>query len=140
MVSGKMIPKFRAWHKGSMMAPALYIMRPVLDIKFDMQTIGIHIDDKGLQYKLCEPEEVVLMQWIGLDDINNVPIFEGDIVEFVIESKVYKELIRWCKHLAAFRGYYPAPEYEDGEDSSSLVSDLPYKVIGNIFENKDLLL
>ena len=91
-------------------------------------------------------------QWTGLLDKNSVEIYEGDIVNFqhiddygymtnVFQNGFYRGVVKWGEH-------YPAFDIFDIKDNStfgfdcnifSMESDIVIEVIGNIYENKELL-
>lgn len=74
-----------------------------------------------------------LMQYTGLKDKNGKEIYEGDILEYV-EDYIQEDLIKYSKGIV---------NYLDGGfqiDNRGLVAEWgPVKVIGNIYENKELL-
>jgi uncharacterized phage protein (TIGR01671 family) len=75
-----------------------------------------------------KPKDWVLMQYTGLKDKNGVEIYEGDILE-------------WC-YMEAGRGVV---EYVDFYSSFAPFNrlrrelDLKFEVIGNIYENPEVL-
>ena len=81
---------------------------------------NIHID----------PETV--SQYTGLDDINSLKLFENDIVSIVDKTKG-NLIVTWEKETA---GYYLL--CVDGE-SSEFIDDVESTIIGNIFDNLELL-
>ena len=75
--------------------------------------------------------EPVLMQFTGLKDKNGKEIYEGDIVrvKWLDEKELRVGAIEW------WRTY----EVADQNDSVYLNECFQIKVIGNIYENKELL-
>ena len=79
---------------------------------------------------LVEKHDLIIMQSTGLLDVNGVEIFEGDVVEGWQPSK-RRFVIQWCQMYASLcLG-----------DDSAICDDqmLKSKVIGNIYENPELL-
>ena len=85
-------------------------------------------------------ENIILMQSTGLKDKNGKEIFEGDIVQFEdyyeVSDSLYinKGIIEWCQG-----GFHVTNRdsvlMEDLLDGDSL----DVTIIGNIYENKELL-
>lgn len=71
-----------------------------------------------------------LMQYTGLKDKNGKEIYEGDIIAF----PTYKTVIEWSDKHAAYK---PWCEYMEGHDN--IEEGEPIEVIGNIYENPELL-
>ena len=130
--------KFRAWDKKAK------VMVIVLGIDFEDKKIccyaddhqqNIHTENYRLSFEDCE-----LREFAGLKDRNNVEIFEGDIVSY--ENSIYTVGFRDAEFLMLF--------YEK-DFEGDLVSGTCYrgihlggrndevKVIGNIYQNKNLL-
>lgn len=125
-----MIPRFRAWYT-----------------PFKGKTIGQEMKygqaGRLITHAEMAPDKYVLMQSTGLKDKNGVEIFEGDVVLFSVSdgfdhlvdekaivqsSECHSGLI--CKLVdldLEYRIYY------------DLVFHTDYEVIGNIYENKELL-
>lgn len=75
-----------------------------------------------------------LMQSTGLKDKNGVEIYEGDIVKNVYDE-IY--LVKWLD-----AGFYLEERYNGGFDYHELHldnTDCEFEVIGNVFEDKNLL-
>lgn len=79
-------------------------------------------------YYQCEVDGNSIGQYIGQNDINNKEIFEGDIVKEgcngLIGTVVWDNSLGTYK-LKEFEGYY--------------IKDAEWEVIGNIYENLELL-
>lgn len=121
--------KFRAWDKSS------NIMRT------DITSIRYNLDGSINQIDVFEgvdilfPEkEAILMQYTGLKDKNGVEIYDGDIAECNYCTKHNLQIV------------YDAPQFRlksvGGEacDNAHLIRINTWlKVIGNIYENPELL-
>lgn len=104
--------KYRAWEKN------LKEMITVDSIDFERKIIN-----KECAWRMFS--EVVLMQFIGLKDVNGIGIYEGDV----------------CESLLGVKGIvvFDKGEYKlKNEQSMYGITKLP-KIIGNVFENPELL-
>ena len=113
--------KFRAWDKETK------TMNGMAEIYRNRnQEIELHPRD----------ENIILMQSTGLFDKKEVEIFEGDIVDY----KGRKAIIKW-------HGSYASFIYRFVDELNKRVSEwhplflayYHFEVIGNIYENKELL-
>ena len=80
------------------------------------------------------PKTAILMQYTGLKDKNGKEIYEGDIVNAWYEedggynSKDKGEVVyRWQDSMFALKPAFPLSQYHK------------FEIIGNIYENKELL-
>ena len=80
-------------------------------------------DDYGVFAKIPIYEEAELMQYTGLKDMNGTEMYEGDIVHCPNSPNYGKWAVKWHGHMWNLTPYDP-PAHE---------------VIGNIYENSDLL-
>lgn len=128
-----MIPKFRAWDK------EIKMMIEISLIDFEMHVI------RGTHWKFGETEsikfnDIELMQSTGLKDKNGKEIFEGDILEVDDCGEVLGNAkLIWDNEQAAFM--IDAISVDDIAPFYEFVSDEDYfyRVIGNIYENPELL-
>lgn len=116
-----MIPKFRAWDKETK------TMNGMAEIYRNRnQEIELHPRDKN----------IILMQSTGLFDRNGQEIFEGDIVDY----KGRKAIIKWHGSYASFIYRFVDELKERGSEWYPLfLAYYHFEVIGNIYENKELL-
>lgn len=117
------IYKFRAWDKEKK------IMCKVFNIQFDLGYAGIRAPNYCVFEK--ELEKLELMQWTGIKDKNGKEIYEGDILQHIDTIVVVEPIIP----IDRFYSSYETP-YED--DWMSCAS-IDWEVIGNIYENPELL-
>lgn len=125
-----MIPRFRAWYTS-----------------FKGKTIGQEMKygqaGRLITHAEMAPDKYVLMQSTGLKDKNGVEIFEGDVVLFSVSDGF--------DHLVDEKAIVQSSECHSGLICKLVDLDLEYRiyydpvfhtdyeVIGNIYENKELL-
>jgi len=133
--------KFRAWLQGSM----LYIT-PSDDyfIDGDGKLVKIEQHYSGCTYEVFENHECNLMQYTGLKDKNGKEIYEGDIIEYndfnslrtgghAEDKIIVGKVIFSC-------GMWMVGENNCDHDLyEGLVNDKELEIIGNIYENPELL-
>lgn len=126
-----MIPKFRAWY-----------------IPFKGKTIGQEMKygqaGRLITHAEMAPDKYVLMQSTGLKDKNGVEIFEGDVVSVSVRNGFDYLDNKVCivKNSLDYSGLVCATVDEDLEYrifNTELFEEYTYEVIGNIYENSELL-
>lgn len=125
-----MIPRFRAWLKKD---------KEMIDVE------EIHFENGKIDFIgdaitwMCKNNDFVLMQSTGLTDKNGKEIFEGDILcdegleqedEFVYVTVSYKDGMWICYQITN-------DDFGYGGSLNEFAGD--YSVIGNIYQNKELL-
>ena len=76
-------------------------------------------------------EDFRLMQYTGLKDKNGVDIYEGDVIDYCWHSDSgHRKIIKFCDY---YLGYEPFL------DDYSMPDDGTVEIIGNIYENPELL-
>lgn len=120
--------KFRAWDKisGSMN------YKPCFNV--DWGSFNLNLAFKDSKIVADDPEYYEFMQYTGLKDNNGVEIYEGDIVK---DSRIW--VVGFNEHYASFGRRDPSL----GKNSTFIGGLHPYhktfEVIGNIYENPELL-
>lgn len=89
-----------------------------------------------------EGQDRILMQFTGLTDKNGKEIYEGDKLRDTLTGMTYVVKFGFCKKFA-YNGWYVENEAQNyftslnGDYSTILNSQI--EVVGNIYENPDLL-
>lgn len=98
------------------------------EIRIQYPTVNIRTKSGCIWTNL---ENVELMQYTGLKDKNGVEIYEGDIVRYAEFNcpVLWSKDLMWCIDIN--NGY--------GEEMLTAYFDYELEVIGNIYENKELL-
>ena len=79
-------------------------------------------------------DDIELMQYTGSHDKNGKEIYEGDIVG----DKDIKWVIKWNLHRMGF-SLYPTTEQLYDEMPINVENKLGFEILGNIYDNPDLL-
>lgn len=133
------IPKYKAYVK------ELDKILGVMAVFFDENMVTVE-DDNG-DYKQYRFDEVELMECTGLQDKNGVEICVGNLVKYqggvdetLIAEIVYDE--KYCKvQVRTFLSscYYDDDYGDELEDLDNWTTIEHFEVIGNIYQNKELL-
>ena len=131
--------KFRAWIKPKNPAETDHMVHPlVFQLIHDGSVDRLFTNDQ--KYK-DDMYDFTLMQYTGLKDKNGVEIYEGDIV--TEEAYNMPMTIVWSDDQKEWLGMGAGWMIEDQETyknyTDNMKSDDEYTVIGNIYENKELL-
>ncbi|HAQ4565346.1 hypothetical protein CUN46_00225 [Enterococcus faecium] len=126
-----MIPKFRAWYT------------PFKGEEFG-QEMKYGQAGRLITHAEMSPDKYILMQSTGLKDKNGVEIFEGDLVSISVQNGFDYLDNKVCivKNSIGHSGLVCATVDEDLEYrifNTELFEEYTYEVIGNIYENSELL-
>lgn len=124
-----MTPKFRAWHKKE---KKMIILGECIELRLDDS--GWMIIDDYKQEVVCNEEDGILLQSTGLKDKNGKEIFEGDILK-VTRGKNNPYIVEWSQEVCMF---CLASGKSAPMNLLDKYQDL-YEIIGNIYENPELL-
>jgi len=128
--------KFRAWDKKEKAMVYDVIVKGIWKSKIDPFTWFVEVIkdfDEFDEPIYFNPYDVELMQYTGLKDKNGKEIYEGDVVECVsCKEKDRKYKVTWCDKFLGFVLEHKKEKYQ-----ISIFND--FKVIGNIYENPELL-
>lgn len=125
-----MIPKYRAYDSGS-----LCRMYQPDEVLVGDGNIWI-IDEDGLAGEWIVNNDLNLTQSTGLFDKNGKEIFEKDIVDF----KGRKAIVKWHESYASFiYEFVDELQNRTTEWQPLYLSYYHFKIIGNSFENPELL-
>lgn len=128
--------KFRAWLKKEKLMGRVTLLEwldfdPDMDLAFE--TIKVQV---GMSTYTAFPDEIELMQYTGLHDKNGVEIYEGDIVKGSGRLAVCTFRINKALGVEVGSGFKFLAIQSDSLEHFLLKEK---EVIGNIYENKDLI-
>ena len=127
-----MTPKFRAWHHelGRMMlVETMYFFANGFE--------ELQLNDSVMNDSIpASPDEIELMQSTGLKDKNGKEIFEKDILDY----KGRNVIVKWHGSYASFiYEFVDELQKRTPEWQPLYLSYYHFEVIGNIYENHELL-
>ncbi len=127
--------KFRAWDRGS--------KRMLFPLEITFLNYGVKPSDgwvvaRGENWKFDttedgNDEDIIIMQYTGLKDKNENEIYEGDIVKVTLSDDGDKQ--EWMEAQVFFEN----GAFKLVNESFSVSVDSVCEVIGNIYENPELL-
>lgn len=146
--------KFRAWEPDTEKMVDVFGINPMVQKVYlsHQQLFGTAGDDLLLSYKPDEEYSYVrLMQYTGLKDKNDVEIYEGDIVKILytdwpscggchnspqehMDALALTRVVIW-----SVQGFYVSHKPDGYAESIEPGTHGFVEVIGNIYENPDLL-
>ena len=121
-----MNPSFRAWDK---LNNEMYVVEQINFDCGEFESIGYGITN------LCGADKIELMQSTGLCDKEGTEVFEGDILHHQIQTE-YTFIVKYDKDKGRWYGDGLSRTYRINITKEFLPY---YKVIGNIYENQELL-
>ncbi|WP_289135568.1 YopX family protein [uncultured Brevibacillus sp.] len=143
MQAGREI-KFRVWDKeqNKMLGPNFDREQYAIVSYNGLALLDITREDEdGYDYEM----DVEWLQYTGLSDMNGKEIYEGDVIEmecgcdseYGCSHGPYRAVVKWSAESASFEleGLHGRGAYVEFEDSY----EDEYLVIGNIYENPELL-
>lgn len=139
-----MIPKFRAWdkrRKEMWKVATLHIEDEYADL------FKTNIYEKPFDNPWAKFEDLILMQSTGLKDLKGVEIYEGDIVQstwYDVDNNPYKKkgeiTFVGAQYVIVYDSQFDVETGEITYDAHSLTYAEDVEVIGNIYENPELLI
>ena len=132
--------KFRAWLKRR----RTKIMCKVTMINFDLKSVYLLDHERGVELGWYDFNEIELLEYTNLKDKNGVEIYEGDVVESQLGIKYEVCFFEPSGAFGAITNYpyYDHKWFDDFSNMCVINNQETYKsleVIGNIYENKELL-
>lgn len=133
-----MLPKFRAWDKNN-----AYMEYTEKNLTVVFAQDGIQVVDHTTFSSSCtNMEDYVLLQSTGLKDKNDKEIFESEIVDVrTLEGTIYlRGVVKKVKGGFYIEGLYRSKNIPLTDFYfKSYTNTLEIKIIGNIYQDKDLL-
>lgn len=124
--------KFRVWVKKH------NLMFDIITICFDLKEVVVEHDVDGLGYWTYSFDEVIIMQQIGLEDLNNKEAYEDDLIGYKYYHENGEKVIGIGK-IYFDGGCYFLEDVKTKHKYPMYLAGLSFKIKGNIYQNKNLL-
>ncbi|HHI3608506.1 TPA: YopX family protein [Bacillus anthracis] len=93
--------------------------------------------DGDINFEFRNSKNVIWMQYTGLEDKNGKEIYEGDVVDTVYDGELFTGIVIYDESELDFKATNGQENY--GSNFQYLPCCDEVEVIGNIYENPDLL-
>ena len=129
-----MIAKYRAWDSANK-----EMFKDTFAITENGQVVVVEQESVASSPDYVFVYHLVIMQSTGLKDKNGKEIFEGDILACKTDDEVINLNVFWDEEHALFM--FESKKYNEQEPLAELVENntYPFEIIGNIYENPELL-
>ena len=124
--------KFRAWKKTD--TPEMFANITLVNFKEKNIGIDFPISTQTARADVESLDNIVLMQYTGLKDKKGVEIYEGDVLFHPLQGR-RKVYYPYSERVAS----YGLRDIDNGFGSTLQDSHAVWEVIGNIYENPELL-
>ena len=129
--------KFRVWHKPEKK------MHSYLKAKFGTATNitleGKFKDVEQVTTKTVPNGDLEVMQYTGLQDKNGTEIYEGDILGGSMTTAFGPSVVEWAGEFPGFHRRWPLDKNESSYFSAHYIAEEGIEVLGNIYENPELV-
>ena len=128
--------RYRVWDKNK---KQFYFEDYYLDGDGDLFTVEGTREGNVIKYA-SDPEDLIIQQCTGLKDKNGKLIFEGDVIKILDNYDLYGQLAGEKREVIFGHGGFRVKAiYNNTARGNWLEEGEDHQVIGNIFENPDLL-